>query len=208
MSRGEARESIAPVPHSRLEDAQGLLIGTLFVALSVAFFQKAGLLTGGTAGLSFLLHYTQGWSLGLLMFLVNLPFYVFGYRALGMAFTLKTFIAVALLSGYVEWLPRLIRIDSVDPVFAAIIAGLLAGTGLLILIRHGASLGGSGILAVYLQKTRGWRAGTVQMVIDLSILGAAALLLDAGTALLSLLGAAAMNIVIAVNHRADRYFGV
>jgi uncharacterized membrane-anchored protein YitT (DUF2179 family) len=208
MSRAQARESIVPVPHTRLEDAQGLLIGTLFVGLAVVFFQKAGLLTGGTAGLSFLLHYTKGWSLGLLMFVLNLPFYVFGYRALGMAFTVKTFAAVALLSCYVEWLPHLLRIETVDPVFAAIIAGLLAGTGLLILIRHGASLGGTGILAIYLQKTRGWRAGTVQMTVDLSILGSALLLLDAKTALLSLLGAGAMNLVIAVNHRSDRYFGV
>jgi uncharacterized membrane-anchored protein YitT (DUF2179 family) len=76
------------------------------------------------------------------------------------------------------------------------------------LIRHGASLGGVTITAIYLQKTRGWRAGNVQMAVDLLILLAAFAATDPRTALLSLLGAVAVNLVIGVNHRADRYYGV
>jgi uncharacterized membrane-anchored protein YitT (DUF2179 family) len=93
-------------------------------------------------------------------------------------------------------------------VFAAVMAGLLAGTGILILIRHGASLGGVTITAVYLQKTRGWRAGHVQMAADILILVAAFATTDPRKALLSLLGAVAVNLVIGVNHRSDRYYGV
>jgi hypothetical protein len=51
-------------------------------------------------------------------------------------------------------------------VFSAVMSGLLAGTGILILMRHQASLGGLGALAFYLQQRRGWRAGTVQMLCD------------------------------------------
>ncbi len=87
-------------------------------------------------------------------------------------------------------------------------AGLLAGTGILILIRHGASLGGVTIMAVYLQKARGWRAGNVQMAVDGVILLTAFAVTDANKALLSLLGAVALNMVIGVNHRTDRYYGV
>jgi uncharacterized membrane-anchored protein YitT (DUF2179 family) len=108
---------------------------------------------------------------------------------------------------YVELLPRWIAFSYLDPLFAALMAGLLIGTGILILIRHGASLGGVTIMAVYLQKTRGWRAGHVQMAIDAVILLTAFALTDAHKALLSLLGAFALNLVIAVNHRADRYYG-
>ena len=87
-------------------------------------------------------------------------------------------------------------------------AGLLAGTGILILIRHGASLGGIGVLAIYLQKTRGWRAGTVQMGADVLILLGGLVVLSPLQLLLSVLGAVAVNLVIGVNHRTDRYFGV
>ncbi len=195
------------MPHSALEDIQGLLTGALFVALGVCMFREAALFTGGTTGIAFLVHYLLGTSLGGVLFVINLPFYAFGWKKLGHLFTIKTFAAVGLLSLYVELLPRWITFAHLDPVFAALMAGLLIGTGILILIRHGASLGGVTIMAVYLQKTRGWRAGHVQMAIDAIILLIAFALTDAHKALLSLLGAFALNLVIAVNHRADRYYG-
>jgi uncharacterized membrane-anchored protein YitT (DUF2179 family) len=113
-----------------------------------------------------------------------------------------------LLSIYVEVLPQWLGFSHLNPVFAAVMAGLLAGTGILILIRHGASLGGVTITAVFLQKSRGWRAGNVQMAVDFLILLAAFVVADPSKALLSLLGAAALNLVIGVNHRTDRYYGV
>ncbi len=198
----------APAPHSVGEDAQGLLTGCLFVALGVCLFREAGLFTGGTTGVAFLAHYLWGYPLGGVLFVINLPFYVFGWRKLGHLFTLKTFVAVGLLSAYVELLPRWIGFTHLNPVFASVMAGLLAGTGILILIRHGASLGGVTIMAVYLQKSRGWRAGNVQMAVDFVILLIAFAVSDANKAMLSLLGAVALNLVIGVNHRSDRYYGV
>ena len=195
-------------PHSLLEDIQGLLTGCLFVALGVCMFREAGLFTGGTTGVAFLTHYLLGYPLGAVLFVINLPFYVFGWRKLGHLFTFKTFAAVGLLSAYVELLPQWVGFEHLNPVFAAVMAGLLAGTGILILIRHGASLGGVTIMAVYFQNTRGWRAGNVQMAVDFVILLAAFAVSDVQKALLSLLGAVALNMVIGVNHRTDRYYGV
>lgn len=200
--------SDAPPPrHSPLEDVQGVLTGCLFMALAILMFRESRLLLGGTAGLAFLLHYLAGWRLGPVLFLINLPFYVFAYRALGRAFTVKTFCAVAVLAVYTEMLPGLIAFERIDPLFAAVMAGLLAGIGILILIRHGASLGGLGVLAIYLQKVKGWRAGTVQMLGDCVVLAIGLLAVSAGQVALSVLAAAALNLVIAINHRPDRYFG-
>ncbi len=63
-------------------------------------------------------------------------------------------------------------------------------------------------MAVYLQKRLGWRAGVVQMACDALILLGALWLLPPLQVLLSLLGALALNMVIAVNHRSGRYMGV
>ena len=199
-------DTLAPAPHSWFDDVQGLLTGTLFVALALLIYREAGLVTGGTPGLAFLLHYPLGLPLSWLFFLINLPFYVFGWKALGLRFTFKTFAAVALVSLYLEWLPALVGFKYLEPWFGAILAGLLTGAGILILIRHGASLGGVGIMAIYLQRQRGWRAGTVQMAIDAVILLLACGLIDQLRIALSLLGAAALNLVIGVNHRNGRYF--
>ena len=66
--------------HRPHEDVQALITGTLFVALGVTLFGEAGLLTGGTAGLAFLIRYATGMDFGLAFFLVNLPFYVFAWQ--------------------------------------------------------------------------------------------------------------------------------
>lgn len=209
MPHSELHAPLPPraAPHTLTEDLQALVTGCLFVALSILMLRESRLLTGGTTGLSFLIHYLGGWRLGLVLFLINLPFYAFGLAALGKRFTFKTFCAVGTLSLFTELVPSLVRFERLDPVFAAVMGGLLAGIGILILMRHGASLGGSGVLAIYLQKTRGWRAGSVQMSVDVLILSLGLLVISPGEVGLSILSAAALNLVIGINHRPDRYFG-
>lgn len=198
----------AAVRHSLFEDAQALLVAPLFVAFAILLFRQAGLFTGGTVGIAFLIHYLGDWPIGPTLFAINLPFYFLAVRALGWRFTIKTFVAVSLLAVYTEALPLLVAFQSVDRLFAAIMAGFLAGVGLLMLIRHKASLGGIGILVIHLQNTRGWRAGKLQMAADCLILAAAALFRDPTSVTLSILGAVALNLVIAVNHKAGRYMGI
>jgi uncharacterized membrane-anchored protein YitT (DUF2179 family) len=196
------------IPHSLSEDVQALLVAPLFVAFAVLLFRQAGLLTGGTVGLAFLIHYASGWPMGAVVFAINLPFYVFAVRALGWEFAAKTFVAVSLLAIYTEVLPGLISIRSIEPLFAAVMAGFLTGVGLLILIRHKASLGGLGVMAIYVQNSRGWPAGKVQMAADVMIVGGALLVRDPLSVGLSIVGAMALNLVIAVNHKTGRYVGV
>lgn len=194
--------------HSLFEDVHALVTGTLLVALGVVLFGQSGLLTGGTAGLAFLLRYTTGLDFGLAFFLVNLPFYVLAWRQLGPVFTLKTFAAVALLSVFAQWLPHGIAIHYLAPATASVLGGLLCGVGMLILFRHRASLGGVNVLALHLQARHGWRVGTVQMVIDALIVAAAVWITDWQRVAWSILGAVVLNMVLAVNHRQGRYVAV
>lgn len=201
--------SLPPVrPHSLVDDTQALCTGTLFVALGVVLFQTAGLLTGGTAGIAFLIHYATGWPFGAVFFVINLPFYWLGARVLGWRFTFKTFVAIALLSVLSAWLPQLIRIAELNPVFAAVMGGFLIGVGLLVLFRHQASLGGLNIVVLWLQQTRGWRAGALQMGVDVAIVLAAFAVVSPLRIALSVLGAVALNLILAINHRPGRYLGV
>lgn len=193
--------------HTPFEDAAALVMGTLMLALGIAMFKEASLLTGGTAGVAFLLHYATGLGFGPAFFLINLPFYWLAWRHLGRVFTLKTFAAVALLSVESEAMPMLLTFAHLQPVFAAVTGGLLIGVGLLILFRHQASVGGVGIVAVALQQRLGWRAGTVQMSIDLVILLAALWVMPIAQVLLSVVGALSLNLVLAINHRPGRYVG-
>ncbi|GAA0303771.1 YitT family protein [Rhodovulum strictum] len=191
--------------HSLLDDAQGLVVGTLLVALSVQLLQGAGLVTGQIAGLSLVAAYASGWPFGAVFFALNLPFYILALRRMGRAFALKSFAAVALLSVFTETMPSLLRVETAHPALAALLAGITAGAGLLALFRHGASLGGVGILALWLQDSRGIRAGWVQLGFDAAVFALAFAVIAPMTVLWSLIGAAILNLIIATNHRRDRY---
>jgi uncharacterized membrane-anchored protein YitT (DUF2179 family) len=191
--------------HRPYEDVQALITGTLFVALGVVMFGHSGLLTGGTAGIAFLIHYATGWNFGLVFFLINLPFYGLAWQRMGKAFTLKTFAAVGLLSAFVNLLPKLISFQALSPPFTAVMGGLLMGAGMLMLFRHRASLGGFNVLVLYLQERFGWRAGRIQMGFDCAIVLCSFALVDWQHVALSVLGAVVLNQTLATNHRAGRY---
>ena len=192
-------------PHSLTADVIALLSGTVLVVLGIAMFRQASMVAGGTTGIAFLVHYASDVNFGLALFLINLPFYWLAWRHMGREFTLKTFAAVALLSAEIELLPRVLSFSALNPLFAAVAGGLLIGTGMLILFRHRASIGGIGVVAVLLQERKGWRAGKVQMTIDCAIVGAALFVVPLPQVLLSVLGALTLNLVLAMNHRPGRY---
>ncbi|WP_027960387.1 YitT family protein [Halomonas halodenitrificans] len=195
-------------PHSRWEDGMAMLVGTLFVALGVTLYTQATLLTGSTAGMAFLLQYATGWSFGAWFFLINLPFYWLAIRRMGWSFTLRTFAAIVLVSLFSELTGRWVSIDSLAPFYGALMGGCLIGIGMLILFRHRASLGGVNILVLYLQDRYGLRAGYVQLAIDGAIMLVGLALLPADRIGLSVLGAVALNLIIALNHKPGRYMGV
>ncbi|MDD0815924.1 YitT family protein [Curvibacter sp. HBC28] len=193
--------------HGAYEDAQALLAGTLFVAMALMLFNQSGLLIGGTAGIGFLLHYLTGISFGKLFFVVNLPFYWFAWTRMGREFTLKTFFSVALLSALVELFPHVIHVDYLNPLFAALLGGLLLGTGCLFLARHKSSLGGATVVSLYLQDRFGIRAGKAQMLIDCSVLLLSLAVVPLERVAYSVLAAVVMSVFLWISHRPGRYVG-
>ncbi|MCX8995999.1 YitT family protein [Rhizobiaceae bacterium BDR2-2] len=197
-----------PVRHSLAEDAQALVVGAMLSALGVALLKSAGLLSGGTAGVAFLAYYAFEFPFGAAFFAINLPFYYLAWKKVGLSFTVKTFIAVTITSLMAEALPRYIGFGFLDPVVAALFGGVLLGNGMLVFFRHRASLGGFGVLALWLQDRYGIRAGLVQLGLDLIILATSFLVASPRIVFASVLGAVAINLVLAVNHRRDRYIAV
>ncbi len=200
-------------PHKRLEhslseDVQAFLLGTALCAFSVVVLTHLGLITGQTAGLGVLLSYVTGLSFGVVFFVVNLPFYIFAWLRMGPRFTIKSFVAVALVSAMTEIMSRLIVFESFDMTLGALLAGATAGMGLIVLFRHGASLGGVGVIGLWLQDKVGIQAGWVQLGFDVVLFAVALFVLpDLALVAWSLLGAVVVNLIIGVNHRKDRYVG-
>lgn len=194
-----------PNRHSLIEDIQGIAFGSGMAAFGIAILTHLGLVTGQTAGLAVLISYATGWGFGAVFFAINIPFYWIGYKRMGWVFTLKTFIAVGLLSVLTILMPDWISFDTLNPVFGAILFGSVSGVALIVLFRHGASLGGIGIVALILQEKTGFRAGYTQLIFDVFLFAIALTLRDLPTVAISALGALVVNLNIAINHRRDRY---
>lgn len=191
--------------HSKGEDALAMLIGTFILSFAMILLQQAGIMTGGTAGLSLLLHYITELKFGILFFLINIPFYYFAYKKMGIALVVKTFIAVALLAVFTEIIPHFFHLSQVNPLYAAIFANVLMGVSFLILFRHRSSLGGINLLALYLQQHFNISAGKVQMGIDIAILLISLFFVEWKLILISILGAVILNSIILLNHKNSRY---
>ncbi|WP_420567267.1 YitT family protein [Thalassovita sp.] len=205
MSDTLPQDETPPRKHTLLADAHGLMFGSTMAAAAMVLLTHMGLVTGQTAGLAVLLSYMTGFSFGEVFFVVNLPFYWLAFRRMGVRFTVKTFIAVGLLSVISQFMPNLFEIQHLNTAFGAILFGLMSGAALLALFRHGASLGGVGILAVYLQDKTGFRAGYTQLLFDVGVFALALFVIDLPAVLYSLLGAFIVNTTIAINHRKDWY---
>jgi uncharacterized membrane-anchored protein YitT (DUF2179 family) len=194
--------------HGLHEDALALVLGTLMVALGATIYAKAVLVIGGMAGVALLLQYTSGIEFWLGFSLINLPFYLLGWKRLGRAFVLRTFVAVTLVSIFSRLTSEWVTFAQLNPTYAAIMAGTLCGTGMLMLFRHRTGLGGINILAIFLQESFGLRAGYFQLAVDLAILCVAFLVLTPDRLLLSVLSATVLNLILAINHRPGRYLGI
>lgn len=195
-------------PHSRLEDAIGIVTGAFLASLGLFVLAAGGVTTGGTAGLALLLAHTAGWSFPLVFVVVSLPFVALAVRGKGWAFTARSATAVALVSAFAALQPHLLGVLTVGPLYGALVGNLLAGIGILVVFRHRSSLGGFTVMALLCQEQLGWRAGYVQMALDMAVVTAfAAVSSDLALTLASAAGAVLLNLVIAMNHRPGRYTG-
>lgn len=200
----DSLESIR-VPHTLLEDALGYVTSIVVTSLGLYLIQSVGAVTGGTAGLSLLVSYWTGLPFEVLFVLVNLPFFGLALSKKGIGFTLRSLGCVIAVSAMTRVHADLLPLDGLDTVYGVVAGNLLVGLGLLVIFRHGASLGGFNVLALLLQERLNLRAGYVQMGLDVSVILLALFVVSPATVLLSALGAVVLNIILAFNHRPGRY---
>lgn len=192
--------------HTPVEDVAGLLTGTVVASLGLALLHAGRAATGGTAGIALLVAYATHASFGLLYLVVNLPFLALALWVKGVRFTVRTLLCVAAMSLFAQ-VHTAVLPAALPPVYGVLLGNLLVGVGMLVLFRHRGSLGGFNTVALIAQERLGWKAGWVQLALDGVVILAALILLTPAVVALSVLGAVVLNVVLALNHRPDRYLG-
>ena len=147
-----------------------LTLGALITAFAFAMFLLPNdIAPGGVTGIATVLSSWTGLNVGLLSFLINLPLFAIGWRRVGWRFAARSFVAMMLLSLFIDGLP--VHDLAGDMMLASLFGGVIMGIGLGIVVRSGATTGGSDIAAKLLRRRfRSASLGKVLLAIDLFII--------------------------------------
>lgn len=135
-----------------------LTAGTFFMAVGInVIYEPLSMVTGGFSGIGILvkkLTQTARWSgipVGMTTLLLNIPLFICGYSQKGKVFVKKTVYAASCFSFFLLIIPTF-DIVKQDYLMAALVGGLLNGTGIGLVFSQGASTGGSDLLSVLTAK--------------------------------------------------------
>ena len=135
-----------------------LTAGTFFMAVWInVIYEPLSMVTGGFSGIGILvkkLTQTARWSgipVGMTTLLLNIPLFIWGYSQKGKVFVKKTVYAASCFSFFLLIIPTF-DIVKQDYLMAALVGGLLNGTGIGLVFSQGASTGGSDLLSVLTAK--------------------------------------------------------
>ena len=135
-----------------------LTAGTFFMAVGInVIYEPLSMVTGGFSGIGILvkkLTQTARWSgipVGMKTLLLNIPLFIWGYSQKGKVFVKKTVYAASCFSFFLLIIPTF-DIVKQDYLMAALVGGLLNGTGIGLVFSQGASTGGSDLLSVLTAK--------------------------------------------------------
>lgn len=150
-----------------------IIIGASLSSIGLEIFLiPNNIIDGGIVGISIISSYLSGLPLGLFTLVLNIPFFIIGYKQIGKTFVLSTAFAVVCLSIGVSVLHPIPGVTH-DIFLATIFGGIVNGVGVGLIIRAGGSLDGTEIVAIILDKKVSFSIGQIVMFFNLFILSGA-----------------------------------
>ncbi len=148
-----------------------VLVGALLNAIAMNFFLiPANVYASGFAGTAQLLANILGGyaSTGILLFILNIPVTILGWRKIGKAFTFYSFISVLSMSFFLEVIPVTRYTD--DILLNAVFGGVIGAVGVGLTLKWGASTGGMDIIAMILSRKNDRPVGTYFFILNAIII--------------------------------------
>jgi len=164
-----------------------IILGILSAGMGVkGFLLSSRFIDGGVTGISMLIAEITGAPLSILIFVINIPFLLLGYKRLGMSFAVKSMASIAGLSLCLA----LVHFPDVthDKLLTAVFGGFFIGVGIGLAIKGGAVLDGTEIAALLLSKqTQLLKVSDVILLLNVIIFTMALFFLGVESALYSIL---------------------
>ncbi len=171
-----------------------IAFGAAIMAIGIGvFLVDAKVVPGGVSGLSMSVHYLTGLPVGLMIWALNIPLYIWGVKELGKEFGVRTFFGFSLNSFFIDFfrgdIPgfSFIRLQDTstikdlqqnDFMFLILIGASLLGLGLGIIFKFKGTTAGSDIVAAIMQKRFGTKPGMAIMFTDFFVILLAGFIID------------------------------
>ncbi|MGL4624805.1 MAG: YitT family protein [Culicoidibacterales bacterium] len=177
---------------SRMYQFLAVIIGAVVYAVGFKLFiQPAALYSGGLSGVSQLLvlvserFFNIPLDLGVILFALNIPLFIFGWFKVSRRFTLLSILSVGITSTLFAVLPPIAISD--DTIVNVVFGGILVGSGVGLSLRYGGSTGGMDIITMYLAGKSDQSFAKYSLVMNIVIIFFAAILNDIQPALYTLI---------------------
>ena len=164
-----------------------IIIGATLYSVGLEIFLIPNhLIDGGVVGISIMANHFIYVPLGILTFVLNIPFFVIGYKQIGKTFAFSTTFSVICYSIGVSILKPIPGITQ-DILLASVFGGIIVGLGIGIIIRSGGSTDGTEVVAIILDKRINFSLGEIIMFFNFFILTTAGFIFGWDRAMYSLI---------------------
>lgn len=156
-----------------------VLIGSAVYAVGFEFFMYPNsIVSGGVTGVAMIINYFTALPVGVLTIVLNVPLFVFAWRAFGKELMIGSLVGMAVSSAFVDLFAVTGIVLTDDPMLASIIGGAIKGAGLGVIYYMGATTGGVDIIAKILRRSLPQiNFGTIILLLDVFVITVYALIL-------------------------------
>lgn len=159
--------------HAVLDSIYFALGGTLYAISVNVFTAPNDILPGGFTGVATIFNRLFATPIGTVVFLLNIPLFLAGFKKFGFAFVIKTVSATFFMSALIDLLAPVLPVYRGDRLLSALFGGILSGAGLGVVFRRGATTGGTDIISKLLRlRFPAASMGRMVLVLDLLVIAA------------------------------------
>ena len=176
-----------PVAAERFFSYAQIILGALVGGAAYPLFMTPNKIApGGITGIATILNHLLSWPVGTVTLIMNIPLFLISYRAMGRLFAFRSLVATLFFTLFIDVLP--LRPMTTDPLLGALYGGVMLGCGLGLIMRGGATTGGSDMVARMVNKRFQFiSTGSFLFAIDFAVVVSAGFLIGATEALYSLI---------------------
>lgn len=129
-----------------------ILLGTMLMAIATSLFLLPNhLSTGGFAGIATITYYLFNWKMGVVILILNIPFFILAFIRIGKSFVIKSLLGTVFLSFFIDLFDRYQPLTT-DRFLACIYGGILIGVGTSLVLKISGSTGGSDLVSYIIKS--------------------------------------------------------